>query len=86
MKKIMALLLALMVLLSLAACKEKKPEQPTVTTTTAEPTDELDHYDLGDMDLEAIGELFAQKHSMQHLRADARSRGHCEPCFAENAG
>lgn len=60
-KKMLAWLLAAGMLLSMTACK--KPVEPVETNPAAtDPaTDETEHFDLRQIDLEGIGELFAQR-------------------------
>ena len=86
MKKIMALLLSLVMLLSLAACKGNEPEVTTAPTTTAatEPAQEMEHYDLTKIDLEGIGELFAEKET--EAPGKFQLDGLCTPVVLELEG
>lgn len=84
MKKIIALLLALVMLLSLTACHENDAEETTTTTAATEPVEEMEHYDLSQIDLESIGELFAQKETdaLCKIQLD----GLCTPVVLELEG
>ena len=83
-KKMLAWLLAAVMLLSMAACK--KPVEPVETTPAAtDPaTDETEHFDLSQIDLEGIGELLAQRDetAVSHIRLD----GLCTPVELELQG
>ena len=86
MKKIIAWLLATMMLLSLAACNQNPPEETTAPTTTAatEPAEEMEHFDLNEIDLDGIGELFVQRG--QEERCKIQLDGLCTPVVLELEG
>lgn len=73
-------------LLSLAACNNTEPVGTTAPTTTiaTEPTSEMEHYDLTQIDLEGIGELFAQRETetLSKIQLD----GLCTPVVLELEG
>ena len=87
MKKLLALLLAVLMLLFLVACGQNEAEKPTTTTaepTTQVPEDSLEHYDLSQIDLVGIGELLAQReeYTVSRIRLD----GLCTPVVLELRG
>ena len=82
-KRILALLMSAVLLLCLAACKKDEPQTPGETTPAAtEPVaDATEHFDLNEIDLAGIGELFAQRDDT--ARYNVRLDGLCTPVVLE---
>ena len=83
--RIFSVLLAAGMLLSLAACKGKEPVPPTQTNPTTEPTSaDIEHFNLTEIDLAGIGELFAQEdtNTLCKIQLD----GLCAPVVMELEG
>lgn len=87
-KRILALLLAAVMLLSLEACKKNEPEEPSetqpTTVSTGQAVNEMEIFDLNEIDLAAIGELFAAEEEI--TRRKVRLDGLCTPVVLELSG
>lgn len=86
-KRTIALLLSVALLLSLVACGKATPNPTESETTPAgtEPADDtLMHFDLNEIDLEGIGELFARNDELQLSKLQLE--GLCTPVELELSG
>lgn len=84
-KKALASLLASVMLLSLAACKQNEEAIPSGTEPTTESVaDEMEHFNLNEIDLAGIGELLAERD--QDSYSEIQLDGLCTPVILELEG
>ena len=85
MKRILALLLASVMLLSLAACQQNEDPVPSGTEPTTESVgDEMEHFDLNEIDLDGIGQLLVER--QQDGYSKLQLDGLCTPVILELEG
>lgn len=85
-KRTIALLMAAVLLLCLAGCKKDDAQKPTETSpvATGPANGETEHFDLSEIDLAEIGELFAQRDHT--ARYKVQLDGLCTPVVLELLG
>ena len=84
MKRILMLLLIAVMLLSLVACKNDEVPPTTTLPTTEALKEEMEHFDLNEIDLESIGELLVERQQDGYCKIQLD--GLCTPVILELEG
>ena len=84
MKKVLMLLLIAVMLLSLVACKNDEVPPTTTLPTTEALKEEMEHFDLNEIDLESIGELLVERQQDGYCKIQLD--GLCTPVILELEG
>ena len=84
MKRVLMLLLIAVMLLALVACKNDEVSPTTTLPTTEALKEELEHFDLNEIDLESIGELLVERQQDGYRKIQLD--GLCTPVILELEG